>query len=119
MGNTPGVNNYGKHSAEFREASSQIIELLWRSIISDFFPALAKSDIQGVERQMKRAFLLAERVVDSIIDLKMKNSNAKDEGAFDKGEKKDFLQFLLDLKGQEDTETSITMTQIKALSMVI
>ncbi|CBI24737.3 unnamed protein product, partial [Vitis vinifera] len=49
----------------------------------------------------------------------MKKSTAKEEGASDNGEKKDFLQFLLDLKVQEDTETPITMTQIKALLMDI
>ena len=118
-GNTPEAHNDGKIGAEFREAASEITELLGKPNISDFFPTLAGFDIQGVERQMKRAFLSAEQVIDSIIDRKMKKSTAKEEGASDNGEKKDFLQFLLDLKVQEDTETPITMTQIKALLMVI
>lgn len=118
-GNTPEAHNDGKLGAEFREAASEITELLGKPNISDFFPTLAGFDIQGVERQMKRAFLSAEQVIDSIIDRKMKKSTAKEERASDNGEKKDFLQFLLDLKVQEDTETPITMTQIKALLMDI
>lgn len=120
-GNTPEVHNGSANIAEFRKATSEITELLGKPNISDFFPTLAKFDIQGVERQTKRAFHIAERVIDSIIDLKMKRAGtANEEGASDNGKKKDFLQFLLDLKEREDTETvPLTMTQIKALLMVI
>lgn len=46
------------------------------------------------------------------------NLDEGEEALKNKG-KKDFIQILLELKEQEDTQTPITLNQIKALLMVI
>ncbi|XP_028127669.1 cytochrome P450 76C1-like [Camellia sinensis] len=94
--------------AEFRAATAKMMVLLGKPNLSDFFPGLARFDLQGVEREMKEIVVDVERVFDSVIDARVKMEAVNDGG------KKDFLQILLELKG-EDGATPITKTQIKAL----
>ena len=103
----------------FRELSNEVMRLLGKTNISDFFPVLARFDIQGVEREMKKVFLSVDQILDHIIEQRMKLDTAKEKRASNNREEKDFLQFLLDVKEQEATETPITRTQIKALLLVI
>ncbi|CAL5432762.1 unnamed protein product [Camellia sinensis] len=98
--------------AEFRAATAKMMVLLGRPSLSDFFPGLARFDLQGVEREMKEIVVDVERVFDSVIDARVKMEVVNDGG------KKDFLQILLELKG-EDGATPITKAQIKALLMDI
>ncbi|KAJ9706783.1 hypothetical protein PVL29_001986 [Vitis rotundifolia] len=99
----------------FRESSNELMRLLGKPNISDFFPVLSRFDIQGVEREMKKVFLSVVQILDHIIEQRMKLDTAKEKRASNDREEKDFLQFLLDVKEQEATETPITRTQIKAL----
>ena len=103
----------------FRELANEMIGLLGKPNISDFFPVLARFDIQGVEREMKVVFHFVDQIMDHIIEQKMKLNTAKEERASNNREEKDFLQLLLDVKEQEDAEKPITRTQIKALLVVI
>ncbi|GMP95938.1 hypothetical protein CsSME_00044796 [Camellia sinensis var. sinensis] len=98
--------------AEFRAVTAKMMVLLGKPSLSDFFPGLVSFDLQGVEREMKEIVVDVERVFDSVIDTQVKMEAVNDRG------KKDFLQILLELKG-ENGATPITKTQIKALLMDI
>ncbi|KAK9276596.1 hypothetical protein L1049_006131 [Liquidambar formosana] len=101
-------------SGGFRAVVSELMVLLAKPNVSDFFPVLARLDIQGVERKTKKVTRWIERIFYFKVDQRMKMDMDEGEGS-GKGEGKDFLQFLLQLKEQEATGTSITLAQIKAL----
>ncbi|KAI7995455.1 Flavonoid 3',5'-hydroxylase 1 [Camellia lanceoleosa] len=84
--------------AEFEAATAKMMVLLGKPNLSDFFPGLARFDLQGVEREMKKIVVDVERVFDSVIDARVKMEAVKDGG------KKDFLQILLELKGEDEGE---------------
>ncbi|KAI5328598.1 hypothetical protein L3X38_027995 [Prunus dulcis] len=42
--------------AEFREVVSEMTELLGKPNVSDFYPGLARFNLQGIEKQMARRF---------------------------------------------------------------
>ncbi|GKV16270.1 hypothetical protein SLEP1_g26938 [Rubroshorea leprosula] len=93
---------------EFRQVVGEIVELLGKPNISDFFPALAPFDLQGIQRKMKKLSLWFDRFFESVLA-----GQTKYEG---KEETKDLLQFLLELKDQDDEKTPcLSMEEIKAL----
>ncbi|KAK7265516.1 hypothetical protein RJT34_33136 [Clitoria ternatea] len=96
--------------AEFREVVGDLTGLLGTPNVSDFFPALAWLDLQGVVKQVK---VLASKL-DVIFDRMIGERGEEKEG-----NKKDFLQFLLNLKDEAaaDSKTPLTITHIKALLM--
>lgn len=100
-----------QNSAEFREAGSKITALLGKPNISDFFPILARFDIQGVEQDMRRIIGCVEDIFNSIIDQRL---NMEGEDTLKKKDK-DFLQLLLEQRDREDSETPVTLTHIKAM----
>lgn len=102
--------------AEFRAAVSQLVSLLGKPNVSDFFPVLARLDIQGVERNMKKVSRWLERIFDFVIDQKRKARQVLD--AKEKAGAKDFLEVLLDYM-EQDTGRSISPLEIKAMLMVI
>lgn len=95
--------------AEFREMVAEMTALLGKPNLSDFFPGLARFDLQGVEKQMHALVPKFDRIFEKMI-----GERVKEDGK----ERKDFLQFLLDLKEEGDSKTPLTMTQVKALLMV-
>uniref|UniRef100_A0A2N9FFP6 Cytochrome P450 n=1 Tax=Fagus sylvatica TaxID=28930 RepID=A0A2N9FFP6_FAGSY len=97
--------------AEFKKLLAEQMVLFGKPNVSDFFPVLARFDLQGIERQAKKIFQWVERILDSAIEKRMNSDTGK--------ERKDILQFLLELREKDDTATSITMTQLKALLMDI
>ncbi|KAL6181956.1 hypothetical protein ACLB2K_048603 [Fragaria x ananassa] len=98
--------------AEFRQVVAEMTALLGKPNVSDFYPSLARFDLQGVAKQMeglgKRFDAIFERVIDQ--RLGMEKEGAKEES-------KDFLTFLLRLKDEGDSKTPLTMTHLKALLM--
>ncbi|KAJ9537275.1 hypothetical protein OSB04_030008 [Centaurea solstitialis] len=98
--------------AELHTLIPEINEILGQPNVSDVFPSLARFDLQGVGRHMKRCITKLERILTSIIDDRIESNFKKREDAV--GVKKDFLQILLELKDQKDA-TSINITQMKAL----
>ncbi|GKV38118.1 hypothetical protein SLEP1_g46064 [Rubroshorea leprosula] len=95
--------------AEFREVISDITELLGLPNISDFFPALARFDLQGLAKRMGKLAKKLDTIFDRIIEQRLKYG--------DEEENKDFLQFLLKLKDEGDPNTPFTMTHVRALLM--
>ncbi|BAT75924.1 Flavonoid 3'-monooxygenase [Vigna angularis] len=102
--------------AEFRELVAEMTQLLGKPNVSDFFPGLARFDLQGVEKEMQALVPRFDEIFERMIGERVK-VNEKEDGK--KKERKDFLQFLLDLKDSEghDSKTPFTMTHLKALLM--
>lgn len=98
-------------AAEFRQVVGEMTELLGKPNVSDFFPALAWMDLQGMKKQMKRVVMKLEKIFDEIIGQKLRTIKDSSEGS-----SKDFLQVLLQLKSSGHTsKTPLTMDHIKAL----
>ncbi|KAK7251217.1 hypothetical protein RIF29_34218 [Crotalaria pallida] len=96
--------------ATFRETVTKMTSLLGKLNVSDFFPWLARFDLQGVEKQMNELVSRFDQIFDKMIGQRVKMEKEKR-----KKERKDFLQFLLDLKEEEYSQTPLTITQVKAL----
>lgn len=101
--------------AQFKTMLAELMVLLGKPNVSDFFPALARFDLQGIERQAKRISQWIEAILDSAIEKRM--NMAKGKGIRIE-ERKDFLQILLEIRDQADAATSISMNQLKALLLV-
>ncbi|GKV38113.1 hypothetical protein SLEP1_g46059 [Rubroshorea leprosula] len=59
--------------AEFREAISDVTELLGLPNVSDFFPALARFDLQGLGKRMGKLVMKFDTIFDRIIDQRLKS----------------------------------------------
>ncbi|KAE8657365.1 Detected protein of confused Function [Hibiscus syriacus] len=99
--------------AEFRQVISETTELLGMPNISDFFPTLAPLDLQGAVKRMKKPMDKLNTIIENIIDQRLKKE--RESGSSSALEFKDFVQFLLQLKDDEDSKTPLTMDHIKAL----
>ncbi|KAE8708638.1 CYP706 protein [Hibiscus syriacus] len=99
--------------AEFRQVISETTELLGMPNISDFFPTLAPLDLQGAVKRMKKPMDKLNAIIENIIDQRLKKE--RESGSSSALEFKDFVQFLLQLKDDEDSKTPLTMDHIKAL----
>ncbi|KAJ9555217.1 hypothetical protein OSB04_009831 [Centaurea solstitialis] len=109
----------GNLGAEYRVMVFKIIELLGAPNVSDFFPILARFDLQGVDRVMKREWAKIDLILDQIIEERIRSNASRSKEMADKERSKDFLQTLLDLKEQNDAAKSFNFTQMKALLMCI
>ncbi|XP_043704241.1 geraniol 8-hydroxylase-like [Telopea speciosissima] len=117
-------------TAEVRRVTDRVLLLLGEPNISDLFPALAWLDIQGIGRQMKKTISWFDRMLDSVIEqrLKRERGSLRRDGGNEDGNKqaKDLLQVLvqqLNLKAKEgvpnNTTPSLTISHIKALFLDI
>lgn len=98
----------GEHRAEFRQAVTEMTALLGMPNVSDFYPALARFDLQGIQKKMKVLVKRFDGIFERIIGERLgKESTAGQES-------KDFLQVMLRLR---DTNVDFTMTHLKALLM--
>ncbi|KAL6550211.1 hypothetical protein OROMI_020699 [Orobanche minor] len=99
--------------AEFKEIVGEMTQLLGMPNLSDFYPGLEKFDFQGIRKKMKVLAKRLDEVFNTVIDQRLR-MNGKGDGS---GVIKDFVQFLLQMKDDEDAKTPFTMTHIKALLM--
>ncbi|KAK7835758.1 angelicin synthase [Quercus suber] len=99
--------------ADFKEVVSLMTELMGKPNISDFYPGLARFDLQGIKRQMDGLAKRFDRIFDVMINQRLKIDK---EGGDKEG--KDFLQILLKLKDEGDAKTPLTMIHLKALFMI-
>ncbi|KAF8380456.1 hypothetical protein HHK36_027943 [Tetracentron sinense] len=106
-------------TAEFRLVMEKVLGLLGEPNVSDLFPAIAWFDIQGKGRRMKKLMLCFDRLFDSVINRRLRMQDLEGEERNNDKESKDFLQVLLHIKDQGDTEAPFTITHIKALLMII
>ncbi|KAH9777427.1 cytochrome P450 family 706 subfamily A polypeptide 4 [Citrus sinensis] len=97
--------------AEFRQVVSEMTELLGTPNVSDFFPGLARFDLQGLVKKSRALKNKFDKMFDLMIDQRLKMDRECGK------ESKDFLQFLLQLKDEADSKTPLTMIHVKALLM--
>ncbi|PKA46134.1 Flavonoid 3',5'-hydroxylase [Apostasia shenzhenica] len=108
-GTVQGEDERTSVGKDFRELVGEITELLGRPNVSDFFPALARFDVQGIEKKMRVLLERFDGIFSNIIE---KKKTAAD------GEAKDFLEYMLKLEGEgKDSNTPFTLTNVKALLM--
>ncbi|KAK1407210.1 hypothetical protein QVD17_38824 [Tagetes erecta] len=100
--------------AEIDMVASNVVKILGRVNLSDFWPSLACFDLQGVERDMKMQRHELDKLFTSIIEDRIETNSKRLHDEVESEGKKDFLQILLDHKNKKDG-TSLSMTQIKAL----
>ncbi|KAL0312788.1 UNVERIFIED_CONTAM: cytochrome [Sesamum radiatum] len=95
---------------------AEMLDLLLKPNISDYFPVLARFDIQGVEKEMTTLLQRVDGIIEDTIEERMKNPCEKSEAATAKKDgRTDFLQILVDLMQDEDNKESLGKTQIKAM----
>lgn len=90
---------------------SEIVDIIIEPNLSDFFPVLARFDIQGIAKRMATLVQREERIMDGVIDERLENLSAKSEVAaaaatYKEGEK-DFLQILIELMQEEENKASL------------
>ncbi|MQL74318.1 hypothetical protein Taro_006675 [Colocasia esculenta] len=108
-------NNLGR---EFRQVINDIIQGMGELNVSDFFPALAWLDLQGMGRQMRRLSSWVDRILDSIIEQRLSTAESGEEGsdaAAVVNKSRDFLQVMVELLRNGDSEAPLTMIHVKAL----
>ncbi|XP_009762891.1 flavonoid 3'-monooxygenase CYP75B137-like [Nicotiana sylvestris] len=103
--------------AEFRLVVTEMTELLGTPNVSDFYPGLARFDLQGVTKKMKVLAKRFDRIFETMIDQRQKMDRNGGIGSGAGQESKDFLQVLLKLKDEADAKMPLTMTELKALLM--
>ncbi|XP_010422200.1 PREDICTED: flavonoid 3'-monooxygenase-like [Camelina sativa] len=97
---------------KFKGIISETIRLLGVANVSDFFPLLARFDLQGLVKKMH----VCAREVDAILDRAIEQMQELRRKDGDDGECKDFLQHLMKLKEQEaDSEVPVTLNHVKAV----
>ncbi|XP_039855450.1 flavonoid 3'-monooxygenase CYP75B137-like [Panicum virgatum] len=103
-----------KVGKEFRHLVAEITDMLGAPNVSDFFPALARFDLQGIRR---KSDVLKERfnqMFARIIDQRVRADQADGEPPA----APDFLEYMLKLEKEGgDGKAAFTMTNVKALLM--
>lgn len=99
---------------EFMELVLEVEVLLGLPNLSDFFPALARFDLQGLQRKMQLLLERFDRIYDPIIEKKKKARNNQQEG----GGGKDLLDYMLKLEAEKaDSKTPFTLLNVKGILM--
>ncbi|KAL0326504.1 UNVERIFIED_CONTAM: Labd-13Z-ene-9,15,16-triol synthase, chloroplastic [Sesamum angustifolium] len=86
-GGTIDAETRDKLGAQFRDKVSKLVDLLGKPNVSDYFPILAKFDVQGIEKEMRAVVPGVEEILDSVIDERMKMIAAEGEKRVLKGER--------------------------------
>ncbi|KAL0296187.1 UNVERIFIED_CONTAM: hypothetical protein Sradi_6670800, partial [Sesamum radiatum] len=114
-GNTVGRRRtgLGHHSRRWWQDLSIY---LGKPNVSDYFPVLARFDIQGVEKELTNIMQRVDEIIENVINERTKISSGEVGGGGNKnGGRLDFLQMLMELSEKQDVKTAITRTQIKAM----
>ncbi|KAG7956844.1 hypothetical protein I3843_11G144200 [Carya illinoinensis] len=118
-GGTLRGEEWAKFGVEFKYIFAKLLMILEKPNVSDFFPALASFDLQWIRRKAKRIFETIDGVLDYAMDKQIKSwAKAKKEGTTKTG-RMEFLQVLLELREQDDSTPSMSMTQLKAVVLDI
>lgn len=103
---------------EFRRVVAEITGQFAKPNISDFYPGLARFDLQGIEKKVKGCAERFDGIFEKVIEQRMKMGGGGEE------REKDFLEVLLKMKDEyEEVEddgqnkVSFSMTHLKALLM--
>ncbi|KAJ0264839.1 hypothetical protein HA466_0012380 [Hirschfeldia incana] len=109
-GGSVKVEDMESVGTEFKGVISEMTRLLSEPNVSDFFPWLARFDLQGLVKQMRVSAHKLDAIFDGAIEQMQKLESRND------GECKDFLQHLMKLKDQEvNSEIPITVNHVKGV----
>ncbi|XP_068635174.1 geraniol 8-hydroxylase-like [Aristolochia californica] len=98
--------------ADFRRVVDDVVEHLGKPNVSDFFPLLARFDLQGLALKAKGNLQWFDRIFDPMINERLKT----DEGDSKSRGNEDILQTLLrTYKEGGDADTALSLNQVKAL----
>ncbi|KAK4365246.1 hypothetical protein RND71_016604 [Anisodus tanguticus] len=103
-----------KDGTEFRELVIKFLQVMGKPNISDFFPMLARFDLQGIQKEMAALLKSFESILEPAINEHMKMLMDKSEEIQGNG-KKDFMHILLELMEQKNIGKSADLVQIKAI----
>ncbi|MCD7459660.1 hypothetical protein HAX54_041577 [Datura stramonium] len=113
------MEKHRRDGTEFRDIVIKFLQELGKPNISDFFPMLARFDLQGIQKEMASLLKSVESILDPAINERMKILSNKREGEIQGNEKKDFIQILLELMEQKDIGISVDLVKIKAILLDI
>ncbi|XP_078442921.1 LOW QUALITY PROTEIN: cytochrome P450 93A3-like [Wolffia australiana] len=96
---------------EFNDALVKSVEPLGTPNVSDFFPALACLDLQGLAHRSRKLASWLDNILNRIIEERLRSTPDVSE------EKRctDFLQVLLDLTKKPDQEIPLTLDAVKGI----
>ncbi|KAL9286533.1 putative cytochrome P450 [Arabidopsis thaliana] len=94
--------------AEFLELITEIIDVVGKPNVSDFFPVLSRFDLQGLAKRVRRSAQRMDRMFDRIISQRV---------GMDKGSKGNDGNFLMVLLNAKDEDENMSMNHVKALLM--
>nr|GME00444.1 angelicin synthase-like [Ipomoea batatas] len=103
----------------FRELMGKFVDTFAEPNISDFFPWLARFDLQGIEAKMEGMRNAVDNILEPIIKEGVRVVSEKSGSVSNGDEKKDFLQILLELKERDDAGRSLDFQAIKAMLLDI
>jgi cytochrome P450 len=113
-GNVGSESERAAVGKEFRHLVAEITDMLGAPNVSDFFPALARFDLQGIRR---KSDVLKERFNQMFARIIEQRVSAERAGS--EPPAPDFLEYMLKLEKEGgDGKASFTMTNVKALLMV-
>ncbi|CAM8901121.1 unnamed protein product [Rhodiola kirilowii] len=97
---------------DLKELLDELMVLMAAPNVSDYFPTLAWLDLQGIEARSKRVFNEIDVMFDdAIAQIQKTVAENPNQGSLN------FLEYLMGLKDENDSATSISLTQIKAMLM--
>lgn len=96
-----------KDGTEFREMLIKFLQVIGKPNISDFFPMLARFDLQGIQKEAEALLKSVDRILDPAISERIKMLSDKREGEIQGDEKKDFIQILIELMEEKDIGRSV------------
>lgn len=106
-----GAERRDKMSAGLLPVVAELLDLLVKPNISDFFPVLARFDFQGIAKAMTAQLQKIEAMTKDAVEERIKNPDA---GVEEDG-RKDFMQTLVELMQEESYKSSLGIKQIKAM----
>uniref|UniRef100_J3N166 Cytochrome P450 n=1 Tax=Oryza brachyantha TaxID=4533 RepID=J3N166_ORYBR len=104
-----GESPSSSSSREFHEVVVEIMEAAGLPNVSDFFPALAAADLQGLRRRMDGLFARLHRVFDALVDERLRDREAGEP------RKGDFLDVLLDVMARENDSSGLDRDVLRSL----
>ncbi|KAK4728581.1 hypothetical protein R3W88_021569 [Solanum pinnatisectum] len=109
------MEKHKKDGTEFRELVIKYLQIMGKPNLSDFFPMLARFDLQGIQKDAEALLKSVESTLDPAINKHLKMLSDRREGEIQGNEKKDFIQILLELMEQKDIGISLDLVKIKAI----
>jgi hypothetical protein len=102
-------------SKEFQVLVAEIMETGGCPNVSDFFPVLARADLQGLRRRLAAMFARLHVVFDAEVDRRLRGREDGDPG---KKESDDFLDVLLDVAARDGVKAGLDRDTLRSLFTV-